>query len=88
MKLTAELSMYPFNAEYIPPIKGFIDWLNQQEEILVATKPTCTIVTGDYDRVMQVLGEGMRYSVETWGKAVFVSKFLPGLEALPETTHE
>ncbi|MDO3388063.1 hypothetical protein QWI17_19615 [Gilvimarinus sp. SDUM040013] len=84
MKLSAEISMYPFNEAYIPPIQGFIDWLNQQEGLLVSTKPTCTIVTGDYERVMQVLGEGMRYSVETWGKAVFVTKFLPGFAALPE----
>ncbi|MDO3381239.1 hypothetical protein [Gilvimarinus algae] len=84
MKLTAEISMYPFNGDYIPPIKGFIEWLNQQEGLLIATKPTCTLVTGDYDRVMAVLTHGMRYSVQTWGKAVFVTKFLPGFEALPE----
>lgn len=82
MKLSVEISMYPFNADYIPPIKGFIDWLNQQGGVELKTVPTCTIMTGDYDRVMDLLREGLRYSYETYGKAVFVTKFLPDYEAL------
>lgn len=88
MQLTAEISMYPFNGDYIPPIQGFIDWLNQQSGIRLQTHATCTIITGDYERVMAVLGEGFRHSVETWGKAVFVTKFLPGFAALPESDND
>jgi len=82
MKLSVEISMYPFNADYIPPIKGFIDWLNQQDGIELKTVPTSTIITGDYDRVMDLLRDGLKYSYEQYGKAVFVAKFLPNFEAL------
>jgi len=82
MKLSVEISMYPFNGDYIPPIKGFIDWLNQKEGILIQTVPTCTIITGDYDRVMDILRDGIKYSYEQYGKAVFVTKLLPNYEAL------
>jgi len=82
MKLSVEISMYPFNEDYIPPIKGFIDWLNQHRDVMIQTMPTCTIVTGDYDRVMDLLRDGLKYSYNTYGKAVYVTKFLPGFEAL------
>ena len=87
MQLTVELSMYPFNGDYIPPIQEFIDWLNTQPGIRTQTHATCTIITGDYQEVMAILTEGFRYSVENWGKAVFVAKFLPGFAALPESAH-
>lgn len=29
---TIEISMYPFNGEYLPPIKGFIALLNKYAE--------------------------------------------------------
>ncbi|WP_041522034.1 YkoF family thiamine/hydroxymethylpyrimidine-binding protein [Gilvimarinus agarilyticus] len=84
MQLSVELSMYPFNGDYLPPIKGFIDWLNEQPGIRLQTVATCTIITGDYDRVMDVLRDGFKVSMEQHGKAVFVAKFLPGFAALPE----
>lgn len=84
MQLSVELSMYPFNETYRPSIQGFIDWLNQQPGIRLQTVATCTIITGDYDRVMDVLRDGFKYSFEQHGKAVFVAKFLPGFSALPE----
>lgn len=82
MKLSIEISMYPFHEDYIPPIKGFIDWLNRHNDVLIETFPTCTIVTGDYNRVMDLLRDGIKYSYENYGKAVFVTKFLPDFEAL------
>ncbi|WP_049722928.1 hypothetical protein [Gilvimarinus polysaccharolyticus] len=84
MQLSVELSMYPFNGDYLPPIEGFIAWLNQQQGIRLQTVATCTIVTGDYDRVMNILRDGFKHSIEQHGKAVFVAKFLPGFTALPE----
>ena len=84
MQLSVELTMYPFNADYIPPIKGFIDKLNTIEGLTTKTFPTATIIMGDYDLVMDSLKEMLRWSVEEHGKAVFVAKFLPNTELLPE----
>lgn len=82
MQLTVEISAYPFDEDYLTPIQGFIDWLVQQPGIYRQTHATCTIITGDYAVVMKVLSEGMQHSYNTWGKIVFVAKFLPGVAAL------
>lgn len=84
MQLSVELSMYPFNRDYVPSIKEFIDWLNQQPGLRLQTVASCTIVSGDYERVMEVLKDGFKHSVEQYGKAVFVAKFLPSFSLLPE----
>jgi uncharacterized protein YqgV (UPF0045/DUF77 family) len=78
MILTVEISMYPFRENYINPIKGFIDRLNEQPDLRIHTTATATLVVGEYDHVMQVFRELLRWSHETYGKAVYVTKFIPG----------
>ena len=38
MKLTVEISKYPLHQDYIPFIKGFIDRLNEYDNLKVITK--------------------------------------------------
>ena len=78
MILSVEISMYPFQQDYIPPIKGFIERLNTVDGLRVTTTATATLVSGDFDLVMRTLGDMLRWSYETYGKAVYVTKFLPG----------
>jgi len=78
MILSVEISMYPFVEDYKRPIQGFIDKLNTVDGLQVQTTATATLVTGDFDLLMNTLGELLRWSYETYGKAVYVTKFLPG----------
>lgn len=78
MKLLAEISLYPLNLDYIPPIQDFIDRLNTYPQLEVATSMTNTIVSGDYLPTMQILAEEMQRSHEQIGQAIFVCKFLNG----------
>jgi uncharacterized protein YqgV (UPF0045/DUF77 family) len=78
MILSVEISMYPFVEDYKRPIQGFIDKLNTVDGLRVQTTATATLVTGDFDLLMNTLGELLRWSYETYGKAVYVTKFLPG----------
>ena len=78
MKLSVEISKYPLANDYIPPIQGFIDELNCKPGLTVITNTMSTQVFGDYDEVMAALQSAMRWSFETYGKAVFVCKFLQG----------
>lgn len=80
MQMTAELTLYPFNADYIPPIKGFIDFLNGIDGLQVETHATCTIVRGEDQLVFDTLRDGLRWCREHHGKLVLVSKFLPEIE--------
>lgn len=76
MNVMVELSLYPLVNEYIPPIQEFIDRLNRYEELNVSTSTTSTQVTGDYTKVMTILGKEMQRTHEEVGQAIFVAKFL------------
>jgi len=78
MELSVEISKYPLNQDYIPFIKDFIDRLNAHEGLKVITNTMSTQVFGDYDLVMGVLNQEIKKSYETFGKAIFVCKFING----------
>lgn len=78
MMLTVEISMYPLQADYRPLISDFIERLNRNySHLRINTTITATTVIGEYDAVMQMLGDMMRWSNATHGRAVFVTKFIP-----------
>lgn len=83
MIMTAEITMYPFQDNYIPPIKSFIDKLagTAGKNLRVQTFPTCTILVGEYASIMDIVNEAMQWSHSELGKAVFLCKFIPGYEA-------
>lgn len=76
MQVMVELSLYPLADSFIPPIKTFIERLNAYDGLNVVTCSTSTQVTGDYERVMGVLGAEMQRIHSEVGQAVFVAKFL------------
>ena len=76
MRLAVEISLYPLDQEYVPYIKDFIDRLNANQNLLVETTHTSTLVSGEYDYLMQVLQLEMKTTYEQVGQAVFVCKFL------------
>jgi uncharacterized protein YqgV (UPF0045/DUF77 family) len=82
MILTAEISLYPNNQDFIPPIDSFIARLNSYDGVKVQTFPTATILQGEYDLVMDILKAEMKPHRERHGMGIFVTKFIPGYEAL------
>ena len=43
MQVTIDISMYPNREDFIPPIDGFIEKINQFDNLKVTTFPTCTV---------------------------------------------
>jgi len=82
MKLTAEITMYPFKEDYIPPIQGIIEKLNGYPELKLRTFQTATILVGEHDYLMNSISDAMRWSYEEYGKCVFIVKFIPDFEPL------
>jgi len=81
MDIAVELSLYPLNADYIPPIKDFIDRLNADGRLKVITNSLSTQVFGRYDEVFAVLTRELRATFASNDKAVFVMKVLGPMAA-------
>jgi len=82
MQLTADISMYPNREEFIPPIQGFIERINQYDNLKVSTFPTSTVVQGEYAHTMKAVQETIADCYREYGMAIYVVKFIPGYEAL------
>ena len=78
MKLTAELSLYPLQEDYIPIIKAFIQRCREQPGITVVGNAMSTQLCGDYDAVFALVADALRESTDRHGKQVLVCKFIPG----------
>lgn len=78
MKTTVEISKYPLNADYEPPILDFISRIKSNQNILVKTNATSTHIVGEYDDVMTILQKEIKDSFKKYGKAIFVMKVLNG----------
>jgi len=75
MNASVEISYYPLNVEYIPPIKGFIERMNGYEELRVRTNGMSTQVFGQYADVMKALTTEIEKSFEL-PHSVFVMKII------------
>jgi len=76
MRVAVDISLYPLDAEFIPPIKDVIDRLNGYPGIEVATNPMSTQLRGDYDDVMTALNTEIKVTFDRVPKAVFAIKIL------------
>jgi uncharacterized protein YqgV (UPF0045/DUF77 family) len=76
MEIAVELSLYPLNEQYIPPIKDFIDRLNTDGRLKVVTNSLSTQVFGPYEVVFDALTRELRTTFENNDKAVFVMKVI------------
>ncbi|MGF2688554.1 YkoF family thiamine/hydroxymethylpyrimidine-binding protein [Marinobacter sp. DUT-3] len=77
MYLSVQLSCYPLKEDYEQPIWDLIDRL-KQTGLEVYPGRMSTELFGEYDEVMKVLSDTMKWSFETYGKAVFVAKMMEG----------
>ncbi len=75
MKVSVEISYYPLNQEYVPPIREFIDRINAHEGLVAKTNGMSTQVFGQYDLVFDALKQEIRTSFEN-PHSVFVMKVI------------
>ena len=76
MQVAVDISLYPLDADYIPPIKDVIGRLNRHPDVSVVTNPMATQLRGDYDAVMDVLREEIGRTFAELPHAVFTIKIL------------
>ena len=76
MKASVEISMYPLDTPYVPPILDFINRLNEYKDLKVNTNSMSTQVFGEYDRIMEALTKEMKTSFEQNPSVVMVIKVI------------
>ena len=76
MRVAVDISLYPLDQDFIPPIQDVIDRINAHEALEVLTNPMSTQIRGEYDVVMAALNQEIRVSFEQVPKAVFAIKIL------------
>ncbi len=75
MKISVEISYYPLDTPYIPPIKNFIASLNQYPTIQVQTNGMSTQVFGEFDETIDIIKTEIKKSFEL-PHSVFVLKII------------
>jgi uncharacterized protein YqgV (UPF0045/DUF77 family) len=78
MRIAIDISLYPLDADYVPPIKDFIERLNRRPGLRVETNAMSTQVSGEHDVVFAALADETRTTFASTSRAVFVMKVLGG----------
>ena len=76
MKVAVDISLYPLDADYLPPIKDVIARFNDHKGIETWTNAMSTQLFGEYDVVMQVLHKEIGTTFKNLPKAVFTIRIL------------
>jgi uncharacterized protein YqgV (UPF0045/DUF77 family) len=76
MKITVDISLYPLDSNYLPPIKDFIRRLRTMDGLELVTNQLSTQVRGEFDQVTGALNACMHESMKSGQKMVFVTRYL------------
>lgn len=76
MNVAVDISLYPLDADFIPPIKDVIERLNGYESIEVWSNAMSTQLFGEFDVVMDALRQEIGTTFEQLPKAVFAIRIL------------
>jgi len=78
MRTAVEISLYPLDRDYVPPIKDFIERLHRHAGISVVTNAMSTQIAGEHAAVFDALAQETRETFAAERRAVFVMKVLGG----------
>ncbi|MCX7057344.1 MAG: hypothetical protein NTZ79_09150 [Proteobacteria bacterium] len=81
MQIAVDISLYPLNGEYVPPIKDFIERISRHPGITLEYNSLSTQLRGEFDVVMDALRSEVRGTFAGPDRAVFVMKMIGGAEA-------
>ena len=76
MRVAVDISLYPLDQDFIPPIDDFIARVNRHPALEVETNPMSTQIKGEYADVMQALNDEILGTFEAMPKAVFAIRIL------------
>ena len=83
MQIAVDISLYPLNDTYIPPIKAFIARLGRHPGLSFEYNSMSTQVRGEFEVVFEALRAEVRDTFAGPDRAVFVLQLLGGPVAGP-----
>ena len=79
MRTAVEISLYPLDRDYVPPIKDFIERLHRHPGLSVTTNAMSTQIAGEHERgLRRARPRRRRATFAAERRAVFVMKVLGG----------
>lgn len=84
MRIAVDISLYPLNADYVPPIRSFIDRIKGHPGLTLEYNSLSTQLSGELDAVFAALKAEIARSFASPQRSVFVLKMLGGAD--PKTT--
>ncbi|MEN8138224.1 MAG: YkoF family thiamine/hydroxymethylpyrimidine-binding protein [Bacteroidota bacterium] len=72
MKISAEISLYPLDAEYNKKVMNFINQINSFEGIEFEYNHMSTLLWGEYDDVMSCLNSSIKSSFEELKSSIVI----------------
>lgn len=76
MRVAVDLSLYPLDPDFVPPIKDLIARLNRHAGFDITTNAMSTQIFGEYDEVMRALHAEIGTTFEQLPKAVVAIRIL------------
>jgi uncharacterized protein YqgV (UPF0045/DUF77 family) len=76
MQVAVDISLYPLDENFIPPIKNVIERLGQYPGVEIEYNRMSTQLRGEFDVVMPALTKEIRTTFVDVPKAVFAIKIL------------
>ena len=76
MQVAVDISLYPLDEDFIPPIKDVIERLKSHEGIEIETNRMSTQVRGDFAAVMPILSAEIGTTFENIPHAIFTIKII------------
>ena len=77
MIITAELSLYPLQSDYIEVIQAFVQKLNERDGLSVHTNAMSTQILGEAQTVFAAVQELLEQSAQRFGDKEQICKFIP-----------
>jgi len=84
VRIAVDISLYPLNADYVPPIRSFIDRIKGHPGLTLEYNSLSTQLSGELDAVFAALKAEIARSFASPQRSVFVLKMLGGAD--PKTT--
>jgi uncharacterized protein YqgV (UPF0045/DUF77 family) len=73
MEITVEISFYPLSDNFNEPVREFIEAIANNKKIVVEPGTMSTLLTGQYDDIMKLLDQKLKYFMEKYS-SVFTIK--------------